>query len=251
MESLIKNFKNLLSLTPLDFKRYLYSEIAWGNNKYWWNKKWEINYAYRYIFIVFIMVGLCSCGRKTSNSNFYIEDKENTVVLDDKEKLPDCENFGNKQNPLYGRMYKDIEDIPELKSGNDDTWGERVILASEDSNGFYQLGISYFVDDKKNVICLFNKYVIINSITHSKILDTINIGKLKDREHIILNCIQNGSIMDSEIIAVVRLQEGKNFYEVSEFKNIVKAWRADTKTGIIKPIENVKGIRGINDECYD
>ena len=30
MESLIKGFKDLLSLTPLDFKRYLYSEIAWG-----------------------------------------------------------------------------------------------------------------------------------------------------------------------------------------------------------------------------
>jgi len=31
MESLIKSFKALLSLTPLDFKRYLYSEIAWGD----------------------------------------------------------------------------------------------------------------------------------------------------------------------------------------------------------------------------
>jgi len=31
METLIKNFKNLLSLTPLEFKRYLYSEIAWSD----------------------------------------------------------------------------------------------------------------------------------------------------------------------------------------------------------------------------
>jgi predicted AAA+ superfamily ATPase len=31
MESLIKSFKNLLSLTTLDFKRYLYSEIAWND----------------------------------------------------------------------------------------------------------------------------------------------------------------------------------------------------------------------------
>ncbi len=29
MESLNKNFKELLSLTPLEFKRYLYSEVAW------------------------------------------------------------------------------------------------------------------------------------------------------------------------------------------------------------------------------
>ena len=29
MEMLIKNFKELLSLIPLDFKRYLYSEVAW------------------------------------------------------------------------------------------------------------------------------------------------------------------------------------------------------------------------------
>ena len=29
MESLIKNSKELLSLTPVDFKRYLYSEVAW------------------------------------------------------------------------------------------------------------------------------------------------------------------------------------------------------------------------------
>ena len=31
MESLIKSFKDLLSLTPLSFKRYLYSEVAWGD----------------------------------------------------------------------------------------------------------------------------------------------------------------------------------------------------------------------------
>jgi len=31
MELLNKNFKELLSLTPLDFKRYLYSEVAWGD----------------------------------------------------------------------------------------------------------------------------------------------------------------------------------------------------------------------------
>ncbi|MDR2907134.1 MAG: AAA family ATPase [Bacteroidales bacterium] len=31
MEQLSKNFKALLSLTPLDFKRYLYSEVAWSD----------------------------------------------------------------------------------------------------------------------------------------------------------------------------------------------------------------------------
>ena len=31
MESLIKNFKDLLSLTSLEFKRYLYAEIAWDD----------------------------------------------------------------------------------------------------------------------------------------------------------------------------------------------------------------------------
>ena len=31
MESLIINFKELLSLTSLDFKRYMYSEVAWDN----------------------------------------------------------------------------------------------------------------------------------------------------------------------------------------------------------------------------
>ena len=31
MEALIKNFKDLLSLTPLDFKRYLYGEVAWSD----------------------------------------------------------------------------------------------------------------------------------------------------------------------------------------------------------------------------
>ena len=31
MELLIKSFKDLLTLVPLDFKRYLYSEIAWGD----------------------------------------------------------------------------------------------------------------------------------------------------------------------------------------------------------------------------
>ena len=31
MEALFKNFKDLLSLTPLDFKRYMYGEVAWSD----------------------------------------------------------------------------------------------------------------------------------------------------------------------------------------------------------------------------
>lgn len=31
MESLIRTFKDILSLTPLDFKRYIYSDIPWGD----------------------------------------------------------------------------------------------------------------------------------------------------------------------------------------------------------------------------
>ena len=31
MEALIKSFKDLLSLTPLDFKRYMYGEVAWSD----------------------------------------------------------------------------------------------------------------------------------------------------------------------------------------------------------------------------
>ena len=195
--------------------------------------------------VIFIVVTIfLSCSNNRQSSDQFAEEQEKSLGRED---------FGNAQNPLYGKIYSGIrditEDIPELKRGSDDYCGEKIILASEDNNGNYKHGISYFADEKGNIVCIFNEYQISENGLPAKILDTIHIGKLKDREYLFLNCTQDETIWDSEIIAVAILEKGKDFYDVLFFEKIVKAWRADTKTGRIKPIENLKGLVGINDEA--
>jgi len=69
-----------------------------------------------------------------------------------------------------------------------------------------------------------------------KILDTINIGKLKDNEIIVCRVCRQDEVFDSEIIAIV-IADDKDVFD-----RIVKAWRADTKTGRFTKIENLNKI---------
>ena len=143
------------------------------------------------------------------------------------------DNFGNKQNPLCG---KNIKDIPELKPWNN--YGSVIKAGGENEYGGYKFGISLFKDDNEDIICVFTEHLEYdeNGIPENKLLDTINIGILKDMEKLNYCSCRQDKIIDSEIIAIAIMEE-KAF-----FNKIIKAWRADTKTGRIESIKNLKGI---------
>lgn len=141
-----------------------------------------------------------------------------------------CEDSGNKKNPLYGKVFRDLSEIPEFKNYTD--------------LGGSICGVSHFKDDKDNILCISNEILKPdeNGKVKYKIIDTINVGKLKGREHFTYcNCRQD-TTWDSEIIALVVAEDEKEFYD-----KIVKAWRIDQNTMTFSLIKNTKGINCVNE----
>ena len=78
-----------------------------------------------------------------------------------------------------------------------------------------------------------------------RILDTINVRELKNNE-ILTSCdCQKDDKPDEEIIAIVIITDARFF-----IGKIAKAWRANTKTGRIEPIINLKGINWVSDFSF-
>ncbi|MDR2972979.1 MAG: hypothetical protein LBU83_13830 [Bacteroidales bacterium] len=69
-----------------------------------------------------------------------------------------------------------------------------------------------------------------------KILDTLNIGKLKDKESYCIDCYEKDKEeYEDKIIAIVISQtDMDNPYH----DTIVKAWRLNVRTGQFEPIKN-------------
>lgn len=163
-----------------------------------------------------------------------------TLVL--KIILSGCNEFGNRQNPLYGKVFRNVTEIPELR--NFIHMGGSVMDAGKTENGDYRFGIASFRDDKDYIICVFEEFLEANEKgkVNYKILDTINIGQLKETEYFTYcNCRQD-TIWDSEIVALVVADHDKEYYD-----RIIKAWRANTKTGKIEVIKDKTGINCSNE----
>jgi len=202
-----------------------------------------------------------SCGQRNTKKQDIVDNTECEISLESEDEIEnaavseinenplDGEDFGNKENPLYGKIYgssRNLSDyIPDLRSTND-YYQAIVIQANKD------LGIDAYMEDNGNVICIFNKMIIReDGKTDLKILDTIRTGVLKEREYLMLQCGQDDTIWDGEIFATFLLEDGKDYYDEEYFDKVIRAWRADINTGRIIPIENLKGIIGINHDCAD
>jgi len=181
------------------------------------------------IFIITALIVTGSCGQMSVKDNI----SSNEII----DGFLDKENFGNQENPLFGKTYRNIEDIPELHHWKD--LGGSVIESSEDANGEFRFGIGLFEDTNGNRVCTFEEFSNRDEQgkVKYKILDTINIGKLKDNELLTFCNCQRDTILDNEIIAVVIYAENQWIYD-----KIVRAWRADTKTGKLLPINDLQGI---------
>ena len=153
------------------------------------------------------------------------------------------ESFGNPENPFFGKVYGEVEDIPEFAQWQ---WlGGRIVGTDKTEDGNYRFALSFFEDEAKNIICVFEELIRNgeDETIKNKILDTINIGKENENEYFSCCSCRQGqeSCESSEIFAIVVNEMDKEFF------NILRAWRADTKTGTIKPVEELQGLECINE----
>lgn len=152
-----------------------------------------------------------------------------------------CNEVGNKSNPLYGKVFRDIEEIPELKNYKD--IGGAVINSNKYENGDYRFGIAQ-LRNKNNQICILEEFIKsdIEGQVKYKILDTIQIQNIKGDEFVTYCNCRKDKTWDYEIIALVNADEETEFYN-----KIITVWRADTKTGKIYKINNTKDIDCMNE----
>ncbi len=149
----------------------------------------------------------------------------------------------DQKNPLYGKIFREINEVTGLGSYSDASGA--LIDAGKSANGDYRFSAGYYTSDK-NGVCILNELLPDsekgNGQVKYKILDTVNIRKLKSTEQLSLCNCRVGNKADSEIVAISVVEEDKEYFD-----KIVKAWRLNTKTGKISPIQNTKTINCANE----
>ena len=153
-----------------------------------------------------------------------------------------CKNdIKEAQNSLKGKIYTEINEIPELK--NFEFQAASMIDYEGKKPIEYKFCISQFFNKEKYLIILEEKIRGKNKDISSKILDTIMINNLKKDEIISLCTCRINEKNDSEIIAVVKDENNDTEY----LNKIVRAWKANSKNGKIIPITNLSGIDCVNE----
>jgi hypothetical protein len=193
------------------------------------NEKFEKNYRAAGVGTEKILVS-------KSNNDFNIEklNKNNKVIGEDNE-------LGNKNNPLYGKIYRSVTDIQGCKNWKD--YGGLVIDVESKNVKF---GITLYEDERGNKHFFFVEFVQLNQTTGKtdyRILDTMNAGKMPNNEDAVFGGFMLNNKNDREIFGIISFE-----YIAYRRKNIVikKTWRADRNTGKIIPIDN-KNINYIED----
>ena len=175
-----------------------------------------------------------SCNSTTSHSE--IVESSDSI----KKMSKDTITFGNITNPLHNKIYRNVDELLGIKYEGTPSG---AMLQGDNIRKDKEFGISQIAINNRNIIT-FEEIIREDGNPKPKylVLDTINVDNLKKSEFITYcNCRQD-SVVDSEIIALIESEEDTEYYY-----KIIKAWRANTKTGKIIIIKNTKGINCIND----
>lgn len=149
----------------------------------------------------------------------------------------------DQRNPLYGKVFREINEIAELKSYKYSTGA--IVETDKHPQGDHRFAAGYFTN-AKNGICILEEVLPDEKAGKGKvkymILDTINIQKLKpDQQLSLCNCKQ-GDKPNTEIIAISHVDEDKEY-----FNTIITAWRIDTQNQKIVRLKDTKGISCLNE----
>jgi len=170
--------------------------------------------------------------QKTEPFSLIVDDQSIATSATFKDDEVYLEDFGNKQNPLYGKTYKrTFTEISELKNWKD---GGGMCVAD------CKFAIAFASDENKNAVFIFEEILHVDNI-RGKILDTLNIGEISDEESYCVDCYEESKGEQEDIIiAIVINQIGMDnpYYET-----IVKAWRLNMKMGKFEPIDNYNEIK--------
>jgi hypothetical protein len=153
-----------------------------------------------------------------------------------------CNNIGNTDNPMFGKIYRNATELPEFKGYQE--MGGSVIESTRNAEGHYELGFSYLQKKDSHI-------VILEEIVQSdkkgevmyKILDTIHVQHVKEDQFLTFVACSHDENFNEKLIVLVSVINDT----VSDYK-VVKAWLADTKTGRIKALADTKGINCIRND---
>ena len=167
--------------------------------------------------------------------------ENNDMSFPDYEGFSENNEFGNRQNPLYGVVYRNITDIPGFEQWK--RYGGKIM----DDYEVHRFGLSLGENNNGDIVFIFYEFEYIKGtwISESKILDTINIGKLKEPQTPMFYGFLSKETGDgdAEVFGIITQEETVDHVIYGE---IVRAWRADMNTGRIIPID-INGIDYMSD----
>jgi hypothetical protein len=149
--------------------------------------------------------------------------------------LSGCTNFGNSDNPMFGKSYRNASDLPEFTGYLE--IHSSVIESSKDKNGNYKLGLTELAKVGQQIVILeeISDPDEKGKVTY-KILDTICVTKLKEGQFLTYGSCYKNDVFEETLIALAALNGESEYYK------IIKVWSADTETGRIKTLTGTKGI---------
>ena len=141
-------------------------------------------------------------------------------------------DYGNIQNPLYGKLFDWSRDMV-ITGISENSWKNICGNYNYTSNGFQTI---FAQDEYNNYVLIFLEPIQDNNRSSStgKIMDTVNIGKLKKGERYDCNCYDMN--YDDASLAIL-LRQGK-----SRQSKLRRAWQVNLKTGMFETVENFDNI---------
>lgn len=139
--------------------------------------------------------------------------------------------FGNAQNPLFGEIYQNITDIPELNE-----WilrGGSILYTGKNEDGSFRFATENFSDENGNIVIFLVELLPLDEggRRDRKIIDAIRFEKYNEGYEFMSFVCRINEEHDSEIMAIV-VWENEDI-----LKNVIRAWRANTNTGRIEEVD--------------
>lgn len=153
-----------------------------------------------------------------------------------------CNGIGDTDNPLFGKEYREVTELPEFKGYKE--LGGSVIEDSKDADGNYKLSFTHVYKKNRHVL-IFEQISTPDKegkVTY-KILDTINVENVKASQFLTYGNCKQGEEYEQLVIAFGVITDDEN-----DNDKVLKAWLADIKTGRINPLADTKGITCMSDE---
>lgn len=143
--------------------------------------------------------------------------------------------FAQQENPLYGKEFHDIDELPEMAAY---TKVNASITGTPPAGSFHEYALAVYRKDSNYVIALEKITGEIEQVRYA-IVDTLNIRIDTGDTIVTSGCKENGQ-WNNTIVAVFTAQEAGTFSPAK------KAWKADIPSGKLVAQADVSSIECMN-----